>query len=197
MQDLRNESDDVLVKLYENGNDCAFDILLDRHQQVLYSYIFAIVRDEDMANDIFQDTFYKAITNLRSHRYTENGKFQAWLMRIARNLVIDTIRHTRPMVDIPDGTEQERLLSDSSLSVGNMETFYHNEQTFNDVEQMIELLPPPQKEVVKMRIYKNLPFKEIAAMTNCSINTALGRMRYAVINLRKMAAKRDLTFLEY
>lgn len=196
MQDLRKETDEVLVKLYENGNDNAFDVLLERHQQVLFGYILAIVRDEDLANDIFQDTFYKAITQIRSHRYTESGRFQAWVMRIARNLVIDSMRHHRPIVDIPDNVERDRLLNDPNLIVGNVETAYHNEQTFTDVENMISLLPEPQQEVVKMRIYQNLPFKEIAEITNCSINTALGRMRYAVINLRKMAARRDLTLLE-
>lgn len=196
MQDLRKESDEVLVKLYENGNDNAFDILLERHQQVLFSYILAIIHDEDIANDIFQETFYKAISQIRTHRYTESGKFQAWVMRIARNLVIDHVRHHRPIVEIPDDSERDRLLNDPNLSVGNVEASYHNEQTYSDLEMMISLLPEPQQEVVKMRIYDNRPFKEIAELTNCSINTALGRMRYAVINLRKMAARRDLTLLE-
>ena len=196
MQDLRKESDEVLVNLYENGNDNAFDVLLERHQQVLFSYILAIIRDEDVANDIFQETFYKAISQIRSHRYTESGKFQAWVMRIARNLVIDHVRHHRPIVEIPDDSERDRLLNNPSLSVGNVEASYHNEQTYADLEMMINLLPEPQQEVVRMRIYENRPFKEIAELTNCSINTALGRMRYAVINLRKMAARRDLTLME-
>lgn len=196
MQNLRNETDEVLVKLYEDGNDNAFDILLERHQQVLFNYILAIIHDEDLANDIFQETFYKVITNIRSHRYTENGKFQAWVMRIARNLVIDSVRHSRPIIDIPDDTERDRILNDPTLVVGNVETTYHNEQTLSDLEKMISLLPEPQQEVVRMRIYENLSFKEIAELTNCSINTALGRMRYAVINLRKMAARHDLTLLE-
>lgn len=196
MQDLRKESDEVLVNLYENGNDNAFDVLLERHQQVLFSYILAIIRDEDVANDIFQETFYKAISQIRSHRYTESGKFQAWVMRIARNLVIDYVRHHRPIVEIPDDSERDRLLNNPDLSVGNVEASYHNEQTYADLEMMINLLPEPQQEVVRMRIYENRPFKEIAELTNCSINTALGRMRYAVINLRKMAARRDLTLME-
>jgi RNA polymerase sigma-70 factor (ECF subfamily) len=196
MQELRKETDEQLVKLYEDGNDNAFDILLERHQQVIYNHIFAIIHDEDMANDIFQDTFYKAIICIRSHRYTESGKFQAWLIRIARNLVIDHVRHSRPVVEIVDKKERERLLNNPKCIVGNAEMDFHNEQTMRELEQMISLLPEPQQEVVRMRIYDDLPFKEIAVLTHCSINTALGRMRYAVINLRKMAAKRDLTFIE-
>ena len=196
MQDYSKESDEVLVKLYEQGNDDAFDVLLERHQQVIYSYIFAIIRDEDKANDLFQETFYRAITNIRSHRYTETGRFQAWLMRIARNLVIDAVRHCKLIVDIPDDVERDRILNDPSLIVGNVEMSYHNEQTYIDLEHMITLLPEAQQEVVRMRIYENRPFKEIAVRTHCSINTALGRMRYAVLNLRKMAAHRDLTILE-
>jgi len=196
MQELRKETDEQLVKLYEDGNDNAFDILLERHQQVIFNHIFAIIHDEDMANDIFQDTFYKAIICIRSHRYTESGKFQAWLIRIARNLVIDHVRHSRPVVEIVDKKERERLLNNPKCVVGNAEMDFHNEQTMRELEQMISLLPEPQQEVVRMRIYDDLPFKEIAVLTHCSINTALGRMRYAVINLRKMAAKRDLTFIE-
>lgn len=196
MQELRKETDEQLVKLYEDGNDNAFDILLERHQQVIYNHIFAIIHDEDVANDIFQDTFYKAIICIRSHRYTESGKFQAWLIRIARNLVIDHVRHSRPVVEIVDKKERERLLNNPKCVVGNAEMDFHNEQTMRELEQMISLLPEPQQEVVRMRIYDDLPFKEIAVLTHCSINTALGRMRYAVINLRKMAAKRDLTFIE-
>ena len=196
MQELRKETDEQLVKLYEDGNDNAFDILLERHQQVIFNHIFAIIHDEDMANDIFQDTFYKAIICIRSHRYTESGKFQAWLIRIARNLVIDHVRHSRPVVEIVDKKERERLLNNPKCIVGNAEMDFHNEQTMRELEQMISLLPEPQQEVVRMRIYDDLPFKEIAVLTHCSINTALGRMRYAVINLRKMAAKRDLTFIE-
>lgn len=196
MQELRKETDEQLVKFYEDGNDNAFDILLERHQQVIYNHIFAIIHDEDVANDIFQDTFYKAIICIRSHRYTESGKFQAWLIRIARNLVIDHVRHSRPVVEIADKKERERLLNNPKCVVGNAEMDFHNEQTMRELEQMISLLPEPQQEVVRMRIYDDLPFKEIAVLTHCSINTALGRMRYAVINLRKMAAKRDLTFIE-
>ncbi len=195
MQDLRNETDEQLVRLYEDGNDNAFDVLLERHQQMLFSYIFAFVHDEDIANDVFQETFYKVINCIRSHRYTESGKFQAWIMRIARNMVIDVVRHKRPIIEIVDDKERTRLLNNPLLSVGNIEDEYHNEQTFTQLETMITHLPEPQQEVIRMRIYEKRSFKEIAVLTNCSINTALGRMRYAILNLRKMAAKHDLTLM--
>lgn len=190
------ETDEQLIQLYENGNDAAFDVLLERYQQVLFAYILAIVHDEDQANDFFQETFFKAITYIRSHRYTESGKFQAWLMRIARNLIIDSVRHNRPLVDIVSDKEQDALQNMVSLSVGTVETDFHNAQTIADLSEMIARLPENQQEIVRMRIYEDKSFKEIAALTNCSINTALGRMRYAVINLRKMAAGRDLTLIE-
>jgi len=196
MHDLKTKSDDSLVRLYENGNDDAFDVLLERHQNTLFSYILALVRDEDLANDIFQETFFKAINYIRSHRYTDNGKFQAWIMRIARNLVIDTVRHNRPYVDVSDEKERSRLMNSVTLTVDSIEHDIHNRQTVADIETMINLLPENQQEVVRMRIYEDRPFKEIAELTNCSINTALGRMRYAVQNLRKMTAGHDLTFME-
>ena len=145
MQELRKETDEQLVKLYEDGNDSAFDILLERYQQVLFNYILAIIHDEDKANDIFQDTFYKAIVCIRSHRYTENGKFQAWIMRIARNLIIDSVRHNRPVVDVVDDKEHAQLLNNLSYAVGNVEMEYHNEQTMAELEEMINLLPEPQQ----------------------------------------------------
>ena len=196
MHNLKMETDEQLIRLYENGNDAAFDVLLERHQNTLFAYILALVRDEDLADDIFQETFFKAITYIRTHRYTESGKFQAWIMRIARNQIIDTVRHNRPYVDVADETERNRLMNSISLSVDSVEHELHNAQTVSDLERMITNLPEPQQEVVRMRIYEDRSFKEIAELTNCSINTALGRMRYAVINLRKMAAGKDLTLIE-
>ncbi len=196
MQNLIKETDERLIRLYENGNDAAFDILLERHQHALFSYILAIVHDEEQANDVFQETFFKAITYIRSHRYTDNGKFQGWLMRIARNLIIDNARHQRPQVDVSADKDYDALQNMVSLSVASIESDIHNEQTVSDLADMIARLPMSQREVVKMRIYEDLSFKEIATLTNCSINTALGRMRYAIINLRKMAVGKDLTFIE-
>ena len=194
MQDFRQETDEQLVQLYEDGNDAAFDVLLERYQNPLFGYILAIVCDVDKANDVFQETFFKAITYIRSHRYVDNGKFQAWLMRSARNLIADTYRHKSPIVEISDDQERRRVLDGPRLATASIEDFYHNEQTVADLQTMITRLPEPQQEVIRMRIYENKSFKEIATQTNCSINTALGRMRYAVINLRRMAVRKDLTF---
>ncbi len=196
MQNLRNETDDMLVQLYEEGNDSAFDILLERYQKNVYGYILALVCDEDRSNDIFQETFFKAIKYIRSHRYTADDKFLRWILRIARNLVVDSYRHGGLcVVDVKDEKARNRLMSDKRYADMSVEDNLHNEQTYAELEAMIEQLPEPQREVVKMRIYQNIPFKEIAVLTNTSINTALGRMRYATINLRKMAAKRDLTIV--
>lgn len=197
MQNLRTESDDVLVKLYENGNDEAFDVLLERYQKSVYGFILTLVCDVTVADDIFQDTFYKAIVNIRSHHYTESGRFQSWLIRIANNLIVDRHRHRAPIVDAANDHDHERLFNRSELAEGNIEDAYHNEQTFVEIRKMIDRLPAPQQEVVRMRIYDKKSFKEIAELTHCSINTALGRMRYATINLRRMAArnKLDLTFI--
>lgn len=186
----------MLVQLYEDGNDSAFDVLLERYQGNIYGYILALVRDEDRSNDIFQETFFKAIQYIRSHRYTPDGKFLRWILRIARNLVADSYRHGGMcVVDVRDEKMRNRLKADTRYADSCIEDSLHNEQTYSELETMIDQLPEPQREVVQMRIYENRPFKEIAVLTNCSINTALGRMRYATINLRKMAAKRDLTLV--
>jgi RNA polymerase sigma-70 factor (ECF subfamily) len=196
MQNLKMESDERLIQLYEDGNDSAFDVLLDRHQQSLFAYILAIVHDEDQANDFFQETFFKAISYIRSHRYTDSGKFLPWLLRIARNLIIDSVRHSRPIVDVVSEDDSKGLQNMLSLSVGSVEANFHNEQTISDLAEMISRLPQNQQDVIRMRLYEDRPFKEIAEITNYSINTALGRMRYAILNLRKMAAKRDLTMID-
>ena len=189
------EKDGVLVKLYEEGNDAAFDVLLARYQRAVFGYICSMVHDEDQANDIFQDTFIKVIMQIRGHHYVDNGKFSSWVMRIAHNLMIDGTRQRRPFVDIADPAEKERVLNDPTLVVGNVEMDYHNEQTYQTLNKMVARLPEVQQEVVRMRMYEHLSFKEIAEKTHCSINTALGRMRYAIINLRKMSAHHDLTFV--
>ena len=199
MQNLSTETDEVLVDLYENGNDGAFDVLLERYQKTIYGFILTLVCDVATAEDIFQETFFKAIVSIRSHRYTETGRFQSWLIRIANNLIVDRHRHREPIVDSSTDQDHERLFDRGEQVEGNIEDSYHNEQTTKDVQKMIALLPAPQQEVVRLRIYEKKSFKEIADITNCSINTALGRMRYATINLRRMAArnKMDLTFVNY
>ena len=196
MQQFRTETDETLVRLYENGNDEAFDVLLDRYQKTVYGFILTLVCDVPTADDIFQETFYKAIVGIRSHRYTETGRFQSWLIRIANNLIVDRHRRQEPIIDVATSQDKERLFNREDLAQGNIEDNYHNEQTIVEIQEMISRLPEPQQEVVKLRIYEKKSFKEIAQMTNCSINTALGRMRYATINLRRMAVRHnlDLTF---
>ncbi|MCR5179879.1 MAG: sigma-70 family RNA polymerase sigma factor [Bacteroidaceae bacterium] len=198
MQYLCSESDETLVKFYENGNDEAFDVLLERYQKIVYGFILTMVCDVPTADDIFQDTFYKAIVGIRSHRYTENGRFKSWLLRIANNLIVDRYRKREPVVDVPTDKDQERLFNREVIAEGNIEDDYHNNQTLSDIHKMIERLPAPQQEVVRLRIFEKMSFKEIAEITHCSINTALGRMRYATINLRRMAARYqlDLTFMK-
>lgn len=198
MQNLRTETDDKLVHLYEAGNDAAFDVLLERHQKPLYGYILTVVCDTDLAEDIFQDTFYKAINCIREHRYVDNDKFQKWIIRIAHNLIIDRHRRQVPIVEVADETERVRLFeSGNGMAVGSIEDQYHNSQTFADLSEMISRLPLPQQQTLQQRIYEGLSFREIAKLQNCSINTALGRMRYAVLNLRRMAAHHDLTTVVY
>lgn len=196
MQHLRQESDAVLVKLYEEGNDEAFDVLLERYQSAVFGYILSAVHDSDIANDVFQDTFMRVIMQIRNHRYTENGKFPGWVIRIAHNLIIDSTRQHRAMLEIADDSEKDRVMSKAMPLTGNREMEWHNEQTYRTLTDMVASLPDTQREVVQMRMYEHLSFKEIAEKTNCSINTALGRMRYAVINLRKMSAKKDLTLVD-
>ena len=196
MQQLRQESDAVLVKLYEEGNDEAFDILLERYQSAVFGYILTAVHDSDVANDIFQDTFMRVIMQIRNHRYTENGKFSGWVIRIAHNLIIDSARQNRVMLEIPDDSEKERMMNKAMPLTGNREMEWHNELTYRTLTDMVARLPELQREVVQLRMYEHLSFKEIAEKTNCSINTALGRMRYAVINLRKMSANKDLTLVD-
>ena len=196
MYNFKNETDEVLVSLYENGNDQAFDELLDRYQSKVYSYILFVVHNEDVANDIFQETFIKAIVRIRSHKYVECGKFQSWLLRIAHNLIIDQFRQEQTVQVVSGDEEGCTVFNDQNLCDASIELTMLMEQTFVDIEQMVAALPETQKEVVRLRFYENKSFKEIAQITNCSINTALGRMRYAVMNLRKMALHKDLTWSE-
>ncbi|MBO4905760.1 MAG: sigma-70 family RNA polymerase sigma factor [Bacteroidaceae bacterium] len=191
------EADDVLVRLYEEGNDAAFDVLLERHQQRVFNYILGLIHNEDEANDLFQEVFVKAITRIRSHRYVESGRFGSWLMRIAHNLVIDSFRQGRGVVTVSGDTpEGAGLLNKARLMDHSVDQMMATEQTFADLEALMQRLPKPQQEIVQMRMFQGMSFKEIAAQCNCSINTALGRMRYAILNLRKMAASYDLTIAE-
>lgn len=192
MQTLELLTDDVLVTSYANGNNEAFDELLSRHGVRLHNYIYQLVGERDLTEDIFQETFVKAIMTIRQGRYTESGKFPAWLSRIARNLIIDHFRAERSESTVSTDDENYDILNRRELSEGGIEDEMIGEQICRDVRRLVELLPTPQREVLQMRYYKNLSFKEIADMTGVSINTALGRMRYAILNMRRMAKEQNI-----
>lgn len=185
----RNAADETLVALYAQGNNEAFDILLNRYKDRLYAYIFYTVRNEELAEDIFQETFTKAIVTIQQGRYNENGKFPAWLTRIAHNLIIDCFRQEKQGNLVSCDEEERNLLNNIRLSEGTIETEIVNHQILSDVRRLMKHLPQEQREVVEMRFYQDLSFKEIAEITGVSINTSLGRMRYAILNLRRMAEK--------
>ncbi len=193
MNDLMTMTDEQLALEYIDGNNRAFDLLLTRNQSKLYSYILFVVHDRDTADDVFQETFVKVITKLHQRKYTTSGKFSAWIMRIAHNVIMDWYREQKAE-KIVEPTIDNDLSNLSSREVveGNIENQFVFEQVLEDVKKMMNLLPPTQREVVFMRFYQNMSFKEIAEMTNVSINTALGRMRYAILNLRRMAKEHEM-----
>ena len=188
MKNFNELTDEQLAMLYVKGNNSAFDELLSRTQSKLFTYIMFVVHDHDLADDIFQETFVKAITKLQKGEYTDSGKFQFWLTRIAHNALMDWYRQqqSRHIME-PNADNDLQNLSMASVLDTFRESELVNEQVLRDVKKMMEALPAPQREVVYMRFYQQLSFKEIAALTNVSINTALGRMRYALINMRRMA----------
>lgn len=195
MENLKQMTDDMLVTLYLEGNNSAFDTLLSRHQDRLFNYIYFIVRSKEVAEDIFQETFVKAIVTLQQGRYTNDGKFAAWITRIAHNLVIDQFRIERNENTVSNDETEIDLLNNAKLSEGNIENRMVNEQVLKDVRMLIDELPDCQREVVFMRYYQDMSFKEIADITGVSINTALGRMRYAVLNMRRIAAEKNVSLV--
>lgn len=186
MKDLWNATDDALVQAYINGNNHAFDILLDRYQNKLFSYIYFLVRDKDLADDVFQETFVKAIVMMQQKRYVFSGKFSSWIMRIAHNYVIDLFRQEKKMNVSSIESGESSMNVEKNMIEDNVESVIVCQQTREEVKRMIEMLPQAQREIVYMRYYQELSFKEIADILDISINTALGRMRYALMNLRKM-----------
>lgn len=187
-----NAADETLVALYAQGNNEAFDFLLNRYKDRLYAYIYYTVRNEELAEDIFQETFTKAIVTIQQGRYNENGKFPAWLTRIAHNLIIDCFRQEKQENIVSCDEEERNLLNNIRLSEGTVEAEIVNHQILSDVRRLMKHLPDEQREVVHMRFYQDLSFKEIAEITGVSINTSLGRMRYAILNLRRMAEKHGI-----
>ncbi len=197
MDKLCKLSDEQLVKNYAKGDNDAFDTLLARYQQKIYSYILFLVHDAEVADDLFQETFMKAIVTIRQGRYVESGRFSAWLTRIAHNLVIDKYRQDRNSNVISNDASDADLFNDASLSDITVEMKMITEQSLTDVGRLLRELPDNQKEVLYMRFYQDLSFKEIADATGVSINTALGRMRYGLINLRKMVSERGIVLEVY
>ncbi len=191
-------SDEELALLYANGNNKAFDVLLSRVQDKLFTYIFCMVKNEDVANDLFQDTFIKAIVRLREGKYRNNGKFLFWLTRIAHNVIIDQFRDIKSshIVDAPKNNDLGNLHEDNLLE-SYREKELENEQVLKDIQTLMNALPAVQREVVYMRYYQDMSFKEIAKATGVSINTSLGRMRYALINLRKLSREHGIELQLY
>ena len=185
-------TDEQLVKAYASGCNEAFDVLLKSHQDRIFNYILRIIKNEDIANDIFQETFVKAIQTIRQGRYTENGKFPAWISRIAHNLIIDYYRQEKSENLQSADLDDVDVLNRKELCEETIEDVIISEQIREDVKYLIEELPSLQREVLVMRYYQGLSFKEIAETTGVSINTALGRMRYAILNLRRIAAEKDI-----
>ena len=189
---LKRMTDEDLVVAYAQGNNDAFDILLNRYKGSVYSYIYYIVRNREMTEDIFQDTFVKAIMTIKQGRYTESGKFKAWINRIAHNLIIDYYRQEKNENTISNDDCEMDLLNNAKLSDGTIEDSMIKEQILSDVKKLIDYLPDNQKEVLILRYYQEMSFKEIADITGVSINTALGRMRYAILNMRRMADEKNM-----
>ncbi|MFN3908044.1 MAG: RNA polymerase sigma factor [Flavobacterium sp.] len=184
-------SDAVLLKKYIQGDENSLAVLIERHQTKIYGFIYSKLGDRDLSDDIFQDTFVKVVKSLKINGYQEEGKFVSWVTRIAHNLIIDHYRRSKKntMINSSNNLYEKDYFIDNGA---NAEEQIIDLQISNDLTKMIDQLPDDQKEVVKMRMYDDLSFKEIAEMTNVSINTALGRMRYAIINLRKMMEKNQI-----
>jgi RNA polymerase sigma factor (sigma-70 family) len=185
-------SDQELISKYLSGNEQSLEKLIVRHKRKVYAYIMMVVKDDQLADDIFQDTFIKVINTIRSGSYKEEGKFIQWVMRIAHNLIIDHFRRNKRIPVINNSSDDFNIFDLVKISDPSIEEQIIMDQIYDDVRALIELLPAEQKEVLIMRHYSDMSFKEIADATNVSINTALGRMRYALINLRKIVKEKNL-----
>ena len=192
MNRFESMTDETLVTMYAQGNNSAFDVLLNRYKSSIHSYIYFIVRNKDLAEDIFQETFVKVIITIKQGRYTDNGKFKAWITRIAHNLIIDYFRQERSENTISNDDVEVDLFNNSKLCDSTIEDAMIRGQVLSDVKKLVKHLPDNHREVLEMRYYQDLSFKEIADLTGVSINTALGRMRYAILNMRKMAEEHNM-----
>ena len=194
-----SKSDESLILQFKSGNDSAFDVLLSRYQSKVFSYVMQLVKDYDLANDIFQEVFIKVVINLKKESYHHEGKLLSWILRIAHNQVIDHFRKSSkmPIAGRTSANPDFDIFSVIKLEESSVEDVMINEQILKEVRYLIEELPEDQKEVVKMRFFMKMSFKEISEKTNVSINTSLGRMRYALINLRKLINEKDLVLTNY
>jgi len=184
-------SDQELIGKYLAGNESALEKLIRRHKNRVYAYILMVVKDKELAEDLFQDTFIKVINTFRSRQYKEEGKFIQWVMRIAHNLIIDYFRKSK-RIPIVENNDDYDIFDKVRIPVESVEEQLITEQIHRDVKKLIDYLPKEQKDVLVMRHYGDMSFKDIAEVTNVSINTALGRMRYALINLRKLVKEKDV-----
>ncbi len=185
-------TDDELIATYLKGDDLSFDALLERYKQKLFAYILSTVHREDLADDIFQDTFVKAIVCMRKGRYKMNGKFYSWLLCIAHNVIIDHFRYEQSVEGLNRSEINDHLYADNGLEGCPREIELERENSLNQLNDLIGQLPENQQEVLRMRIYENMSFKDIAEHTGTSVNTALGRMHYAVNNMKRMANERRI-----
>lgn len=186
-------SDEQLVKMFIAGNYASIDILIDRHKSKVFSYVLMCVKQQELAEDIFQEAFIRVIKTLKKGQYSDSGKFSSWVMRIAHNLIIDHYRKQKNMAVISNDSYEFDLFNSTKFADKSIEEKMVFDQILSEVSMLVKLLPDNQREVVELRHYKGLSFKEIAEETNVSINTALGRMRYALMNLRKMVEERNLS----
>ena len=188
---LSNLSDQVLVKKYINGDNYSFEVLLNRHKSRVFSFIMSKIKNKDLSEDIFQDTYVKVVNSLQKGKYNEEGKFLPWVMRIAHNLVIDHFRKQKKMHMVRSNNDFDifDIIKDDNINVDDR---LIRDQIFSDLRNLINLLPNGQKEVLMMRYFEEMSFKKIAEHFDISINTALGRMRYALINLRVLKKKRHV-----
>ena len=194
---IHNLSDYELIKRFMNGSQPSIEELITRYKSKVYTYILLMVKNQQLAEDLFQETFIKVIQSLKMHKYKDNGKFVSWIIRIAHNLVIDHFRKEKQINTCNNEDYEADLFNSSKFSAKNIEQLIVHDQIIKDVRKLIDELPDDQREVVMLRHYGQLSFKEIAEQTDVSINTALGRMRYALINMRKMIEEKKLSLTFY
>ena len=190
---LKNLTDQELVKKFIQGDQLSIEVLITRHKNKVYTYIFLIVKNQQLAEDIFQDTFIKVIRSLKEGKYKDNGKFVSWVIRIAHNLTIDHFRKEKQINTCSNEDYEADIFNSKKMSDGTIEDTLVENQIVQEVRLLIQELPEDQKQVILLRHYGGLSFKEIAEQTDVSINTALGRMRYALINLRKLIEEKNLS----